>query len=667
MRKAGIALAAAVMTTAAGMTVPAVAHAAELNGCARTIAMMIPGTTETSAHADPNVPTGMLAAVGDALEQRFGNNFDAVYVPYPGEAFFNGTSYAESKSRGDKAAAELMERCPSSKYVIAGYSQGAQIGNDLAVNIGHGLGPVAAQQVKAVILLANPKRGTEGAKLIGPPLPGQGIAGPAPEGFGQLAGKVFDICHPDDAYCNTDGEATPFLASLGRIIANPPGAVDVSAQLASTAAPETPTLAGASTVADQSTATQSSSLLEALSSPGQWRNADLSAVVGAATRLAESVATLDAGGPTSTTSAANIARITQQARLVSETLTPVSQASAWIDSNPGARETFTAAPEGSPEATTASVLDTLEQVDVPAVLSAAEAVTSTSTALLKARTSGEPVSVSTLASSADTLVTGLSPLAAAGPPELRTATQVLSVAKPTTIINQLLNVVSGVTSVDYQAVAAGLQALPGKVATGDVRGAHAIAGDLNNQLSPLVKMAAGVDFKTLSRLVAMVPDPSGTAAIATLVLDLLGNVDVIRLARNVGEIQEIAWSIAETGNVLELSRLMPVAVELAQVALGVLTPGQKMSPDQLHDPDDPIGSLMSVQAQNSDLAGLSSSVMALASSDDAAELGQLVSEGFTAASFYASNSHIAYPSWSPDGKDNAIDTMVNIFARAIGG
>ncbi len=659
MRKASLALAAAAALTAAAVSTPAGAHAAETNGCARTIALMIPGTTETSAHADPTVPTGMLAAVGDALEQRFGKNLDVVYVPYPGEAFFNGTSYAESKSRGDKAAAELMERCPSSTYLIAGYSQGAQIGNDLAVNIGHGLGPVTPQQVKAVILLANPKRGTEGATLIGPPLSGQGIAGPAPEGFGKLAGKVFDICHPDDAYCNTDGQSTPFLASLGRIIANSPGAVDVSAELASTASPQTPTITGTSTVAQ-------SSLVDELSSPGTWRNADLSAVFGAASQLAESVSSLDVAGPTSTTSAANIARITQQARLVSETLTPVDQARQWIDSNPGARETFTSAPEGSPEATTAGVLDLLEQVDVPAVLSAAEAVTGVSTALLKSRASGESVDVSTLAGSADALVAGLSPLAASGPVELRTATQVLSVAKPTTIINQLLNVVSGVTSVDYPAVAAGLQQLPIKIATGDVHGAHAVAGDLNNQLSPLVKMAAGVDFKTLSRLVAMVPDPSGTAAVAALVLDLLGNVDVIRLARNVGEIQEIAWSVAESGNVLELSRLMPVAVDLAQVALGVLTPGQKMSPDQLHDPGDPIGSLMSVQAQDSDLAGLGQSVMTLASSDSAAELGQLVAEGFTAASFYASNSHIAYPSWSPDGRDNAIDTMVKVFAKAIG-
>lgn len=239
-----------------------------------------------------------------------------------------------------------------------------------------------------------------------------------------------------------------------------------------------------------------SSLVDELSSPGQWRNADLSAAVGAATRLAEAVSSLDGGGPTSTTSAANIARMTQQARLVSETLTPVDQARAWIDSNPGARETFTSAPAGSPEATTAGVLDMLEQVDVPAVLSAAEAVTDTSTALLEARTSGEPVDVATLASSADALVAGSSPLAASGPPELRTATHVLG-GQADDDHQSAAQRRLGVTAVDYPAVAAGLQQLPGKLATGDVRGAHAIAGDLNNQLSPLVKMAAA-DFKTLA-------------------------------------------------------------------------------------------------------------------------------------------------------------------------
>ncbi len=195
-----------------------------------------------------------------------------------------------------------------------------------------------------MILLANPKRGHRRREAGRSTAERAGHRGSGPRrGSARSPARCSTSVTPDDAYCNTDGQSTPFLASLGRIIANPPGAVDVSAQLASTAAPQTPTVMGESTVAQSSS---SSPLLDSLSSPGDWRNADLSAVLGAATRLSESVASLDAGGPTSTTSAANIARITQQARLVSETLTPVSQASEWIDSNPGARQTFSSLPWG---------------------------------------------------------------------------------------------------------------------------------------------------------------------------------------------------------------------------------------------------------------------------------------------------------------------------------
>lgn len=664
MRKIGVAAVSAVaaMTALPAVVMPAPALAVTSGPCARYVALLVPGTTETTANANPATPAGMLGKVGEALAGRYGDSLEAVYVPYPGEAFFNGTSYANSKSKGDIAAADLMKRCSTSQFVVAGYSQGAQIANDLAVNIGAGRGPVPASQVKAVVLLANPKQGTAGSKLYGPELDGKGIAGPAPEGFGALSGRVFDICHPDDAYCNTSPAATPFLASLGRVIANPPGSVEPSTKAADVTA-ATPA------IGDKGASGDSSTLVKELSSPGDWRNADLSAVVGSASRLAESVSALTSSGTVgSTPSAANVARVAQQARLVADTLEPVSQASGWLKTNEGARETLTSAPDGSPEAVTASVMSTLDQVDVPSMLTAATSVIDTSESLLSSRASGAgTVSLADLAGPADALVAGVAPLAANGPEELRTATQVLSVVKPSTMINQLLNVVAGVTTVDYPAVANGLQQLPVKIVSGDIKGAHQIAGDLNNQLSPLVKMAAGVDYKTLSRLVAMIPDPSGTAVTASLILGLLGNVDIIRLARNVGEIQEIAWAVAETGNPAELARLMPVGLDLAQVALGVLSPGQKMSADQLHAPADPMGALMAVQAKDSDLVGLGTSAMALADSDGAAAVAQLVSEGFTAANFYASNSHVSYPNWSPDGKSNALDAMVQIFSRSIGG
>ncbi len=179
-------------------------------------------------------------------------------------------------------------------------------------------------------------------------------------------------------------------------------------------------------------------------------------------------------------------------------------------------------------------------------------------------------------------------------------------------------------------------------------------------------MAAGVDLKSVSRILALIPDPSGTAASAALVANLLGNVDIIRLARDVGQLQEVAWQVAETGNVLALGQLLPIGVDLANVALGVLTPGQKMTADQLHEPADSMTTLMGAQAQNSDFVGLGNSVLATVTSQDAQALTSVVDAGFTAASFLGSRVHESYGQWLIDGKRTALDAMVDIYRQAIG-
>lgn len=74
----------------------------------------------------------------------------------------------------------------------------------------------------------------------------------------------------------------------------------------------------------------------------------------------------------------------------------------------------------------------------------------------------------------------------------------------------------------------------------DAHGAHDIAGDLNNAFQPLVKLAAGVDLKWISQILSVIPDPAGYTQIAALVTSILGNVDIIRLANDVGQIQEVA-------------------------------------------------------------------------------------------------------------------------------
>ncbi|MFF0818390.1 cutinase family protein [Rhodococcus sp. NPDC003318] len=652
------------------LLVPTTAAAAG-TGCARYMAVLVPGTTETSVNADPSTPAGMLGEVGSELKKKYGDQIQVVYPPYPAEAFFNGEAYASSKSEGDRATSDAMAQCTSSQFVLGGYSQGAHVANDVAVNIGHGLGPVAPQNVLSVALLANPKTGTDGAKLLGPAQSGQGIAGPAPEGFGALAGKVTEICNPTDAYCNTSPTANPFLASLGRVIANPPGTVTATTAAATTNT-ATPNVGDTTTVAASSAAGDGSDFRAAIS-PGKWGTADLSAVAGSASRLADSVANLQGAGGAVTSSprAVDIARIAQQARLVTETLEPVAKTQTWLTENPGVRDTLAAAPESSPEAMTSQVLGTVGKLDIPALLEAASSVLDTTESLLGARASGTTTGTATsydsLVAPAQTLASGTGALAETPADQLRTATSVLSALQPKSIIDQVLNVVAGVTSVDYPAVAAGLQQLPGKIVAGDIPAAHKLAGDLNNQLSPLVKMAAGVDLKTVSRLVAMIPDPSGTAATVSMVAGLLGNVDVIRLARNVGQIQEIAWKVIETGNPLALSQLLPVGLDLATVAAGVLMPGQKMSADQLNAPADPVAALMGMQADKSDFVGLGTSAASLASSEGAESVALLAKEGLTAANFFASGSHQSYAEWKPTGKDTALETIVAQFTRAIGG
>lgn len=673
---------AIISTLVAGFAAaPLLANAAPptASGCTKYIGVFAPGTTETRADADPSKPAGMLGQVGEKLEAMYGSSqFRAIYPSYPAEAFLqSGMTYSASKTAGDQAMATAMEQCPNSKFVIGGYSQGAQVANDVAVNIGAGSGPVPAASVLAAVMLANPKLGTAGSQVVGPKLDGQGIAGPAAEGYGALSGRVFDICHPEDKYCNTNTGKDSFLASLGRVLANPPGTVAPTTATA-VSATTTPAVAGQTTLTPTDTVAKptstpaaagtanASEFLGAVTS--NYGYADLAAAPGAASALATSVEKLQsAGAPTSTSAAVDVAAVRQQAQLLAGTFKPVQQTQAWMAANPAARDGLRSAPADSPEAATNSVLGALDKVDVPQVLGAADQVVSLANSILSGGGTGTGGTYAGLTGPAQSLSNGVAPLAGTPTDQLTTATAILSAIQPVTIINQILGVVSGVTSVDYNAVAANLQILPGHLLAGNVKEAHRVAGELNNQLSPLVKMAAGVDLKSVSRILALIPDPSGTAASAALVANLLGNVDIIRLARDVGQLQEVAWQVAETGNVLALGQLLPIGVDLANVALGVLTPGQKMTADQLHEPADSMTTLMGAQAQNSDFVGLGNSVLATVTSQDAQALTSVVDAGFTAASFLGSRVHESYGQWLIDGKRTALDAMVDIYRQAIGG
>ena len=95
------------------------------------------------------------------------------------------------------------------------------------------------------------------------------------DGYGALSGRVFDICHPEDKYCNTNTGKDSFLASLGRVLANPPGTV----------APTTATAVSATTtpsVTGQTALTPTDTVAKPTSTPAAAGTANTGAGAGTA-------------------------------------------------------------------------------------------------------------------------------------------------------------------------------------------------------------------------------------------------------------------------------------------------------------------------------------------------------------------------------------------------
>ncbi|KZF13254.1 cutinase [Rhodococcus sp. EPR-157] len=660
-------------------TVPA--HAAPAataaTSCAKYVAIMTPGTWETNAAANPTTPVGMLATVGNALKQKYGNDIEVYYPAYAASAFDKGRTYADSKETGKSAINNILtSACATSKFLLSGYSQGADAAGDIAAEIGNGRGVVPAARILGVGLVADPHQGTAGGTVVGPKVDGQGIGGVRPEGFGSLAPVVKQLCNPTDLYCSTNAGKDGLLAGLGKVLANKP--VDPattggqtgsgsSAAASSTAVPSTSAQGGVTGAGTQpgTTPTQSGGVSDFSSSlVSDFSRVDLAGAANTASTLGERVATLpDSVGTNRTQS--QVASVGASATALLNTLEPVADVQSVIAANPGIRSTLDTAPEGSPEAKTSTVLDALDQIDIPAVLSTATSIADTASSVL-----GGTGTTAGLAGTASTLSGQVAPLQSVSPDALTSATQVLSLLKPKTVVNQVVNVATGFTSLDYQGIVDNLIALPQKVAALDVAGSHKIAGDLNNQFAPIVKMAAGVDLHTLAALVAMIPDPSGSAQIASLVLSLLGNVDVIRLANDVGAIQEVAWKILETGNLAAAAELLPIGLDLASVAVGVLTGSSKTSPDQLGAQTQVTGQSAAIgqQASSGDFAGLAGSLVSLASSPGAGDAAELVGAGIDAATFFASGAHQSYGDFTVDSTGrSALQWLIDFFTQKIGG
>ena len=198
----------------------------------------VPGTWESSPNDDPfnpaQFPNALLLNVTRPLAEQFGAGRLQVYtVPYTAQfhnpfSNDNQMSYNDSRAEGTRAAtkaiADMNSKCPLTSYVIVGFSQGAVIAGDIAGDIGNGRGPVEADLVLGVGLIADGRRQQGVGVEVGPNAPGQGaevtldelpilsslgltMTGPRPGGFGALDNRTFEICAVGDLICSAPQDA----------------------------------------------------------------------------------------------------------------------------------------------------------------------------------------------------------------------------------------------------------------------------------------------------------------------------------------------------------------------------------------------------------------------------------------------------------------------------
>lgn len=181
------------------------------------IVFAIPGTSETTLHADHRVELGMIAEATKLLSPEL---FEKYYLPYAAE-YGNGTSYRVSRDRAVENLITLIVLYPGSEIYLIGYSQGAaivtlavkriqsQVAADPEGNTG---GAAALAKIKGIYLLANPHR--QPGMIYGRDPGGEGIAFSEKDGWwGELKDLVMEITAPGDIIGSSDPNTT-FLKRL---------------------------------------------------------------------------------------------------------------------------------------------------------------------------------------------------------------------------------------------------------------------------------------------------------------------------------------------------------------------------------------------------------------------------------------------------------------------
>ncbi|TDC46675.1 cutinase family protein [Actinomadura sp. KC345] len=467
------------------------ARASEAMACTPIKLIVVPGTWETTSNADPNTPVGMLRGVTEPLEQRFGDRISSYWVGYHATAFDQGKTYADSKQTGidaaNKAMTDIARACPGTRFVGLGFSQGAHVNGDVAAAIGAGKGAVPAGSYIAGGSVADPARGTKGEVNLGDPMPGtKGIAGPRPQGFGSLSGKVANVCLKGDLYCALP-EENKLSSTLGTVL----GQVGL-ANMHQSAQNELATDLGKvnGKPADLSTVPTGVKTLA-----GQARGKDSAAAARTAGELAALVGPL--------------------------------QALTRAVANPMLVNSLLQAPPGSQNHTAGQVLQALNNTDLVGLATDLDGV-------IAAAKAGNTAGLAQAALAAAAKAAPLTGLPAA---EVAKVTKVIQGLQPVALLAQASNIIGGISKIDYQGIQRAAKALPAYVQKGDARGVYRSLVAIEDKLLPLAKTANRVDLTPLAALLSMWPPGSPERAVGEALV-ILDRVDWVRITRNLRTIQD---------------------------------------------------------------------------------------------------------------------------------
>ncbi|QQU88663.1 cutinase family protein [Corynebacterium glucuronolyticum] len=203
--------------------------------CPRYEVLSAPGTWESAKDDDPITPSfnpqSFMLSITQPIQAAYAPDDVKVWtLPYTAEfkniQSMGEKSYDVSREEGTATLLKEMEKthseCPQTPFILAGFSQGAVIMGDVASEIGNGRASIPAESIAGVTLIADGRRESAYGQVVGNPVAGVGaeialhpvnaliqpivpqatMRGTRAGGFGELDGRVNEICAPDDSICD---------------------------------------------------------------------------------------------------------------------------------------------------------------------------------------------------------------------------------------------------------------------------------------------------------------------------------------------------------------------------------------------------------------------------------------------------------------------------------